>query len=263
MVPGRHCTLSPVAWPPADPLSWTTSTSSWPNDGEIDIVEGVNQQVTNQISLHTGDNCSMNQASNGSIGTLGSTDCASATNPAGCSLTDKSPGSYGEPFNAGQGGVYAMEWTSQAISVWWWARRDIPADVRSGAPQPATWATPVARFQGSCDIDSHFKDHQIVRSPPTPARPGLAATADMHLIDLRHHLLRRLGRPSRSVGRLVRGQVRIVVQCLCDGQHRWLQTGLLGDSIGQGLSGRLSVSARWHVEPVCSLCLRPHYADLD
>lgn len=55
-----------------------------------------------------------------------------------------------------------MEWTSEAISVWWWARRDVPADVASGQPNPKSWAIPVAHFTG-CDFDALFQNHQIVR----------------------------------------------------------------------------------------------------
>lgn len=71
--------------------------------------------------------------------------------------------SYGEAFNAARGGVYAMQWTSGTINVYWWARRDIPQDVKGGSPDPSTWATPVASYSSaSCDIDKLFQDHQIV-----------------------------------------------------------------------------------------------------
>ncbi|KAI9851854.1 MAG: hypothetical protein M1838_002570 [Thelocarpon superellum] len=144
------------------PAFWTAQVDPWPAGGEIDIIEGADEQTANKIALHTGDNCSMDQGYSQSIGVPGPTDCAVSTSYTGCTEQDKNPGSYGQAFNDGEGGVYAMEWNSDHIAVWWWARRDIPADVTSGNPDPTSWATPVARFKGSCDIDSHFSNHQII-----------------------------------------------------------------------------------------------------
>ncbi len=143
--------------------SWMTNLNgSWPAGGEIDIIEGVNTQASNQITLHTGGQCSIAPESELYRGSVGSTDCQVSSNSAGCFVTDNNTASYGESFNEGHGGVYAMEWTSEAISVWWWARRDVPTDVSSGNPDPKSWAIPVARFVG-CDIDRLFQNHQIVR----------------------------------------------------------------------------------------------------
>ena len=59
-----------------------------------------------------------------------------------------------------------MEWTSGAINIYWWARKDIPADVSGGKPDPSAWAKPVASYgSGSCDIDALFANHQIVCCP--------------------------------------------------------------------------------------------------
>lgn len=44
----------------------------------------------------------------------------------GCGIKDFT---YGEGFNQGGGGVYAMEWTSDGISVWFFPRRHIPRDL--------------------------------------------------------------------------------------------------------------------------------------
>ena len=147
--------------------SWTTNLNgSWPAGGEIDIIEGVNTQTYNQISLHTGSaaKCGISTDMTNFTGrVLHNNDCAVASNPSGCSVTDSQAMSYVEAFNAAQGGVYAMKWTSDAINVYWWARRDIPQDVISGNPDPSTWAKPVASSSSaSCDIDTLFQNHQIV-----------------------------------------------------------------------------------------------------
>lgn len=60
------------------------------------------------------------------------------------------------------GGIYATEWTGSAISIWFFPSNAVPGDISSGNPNPASWGAPTARFAGSCDINSHFNDLQIV-----------------------------------------------------------------------------------------------------
>jgi hypothetical protein len=62
---------------------------------------------------------------------------------------------YGNGFNAIDGGVYAMQWRTSAISGWLFPRDSIPADITSGAPEPATWGTLLTRFVTTdCDFGS-------------------------------------------------------------------------------------------------------------
>lgn len=70
--------------------------------------------------------------------------------------------SYGFDFNNEGGGVYATEWTSDFITVWFFPRYSIPPDITAGQPQPSLWGLPQANFQGSCNIDSKFGDHKII-----------------------------------------------------------------------------------------------------
>ena len=37
--------------------AWWSQGADWPNGGEIDTFEGVNQQKTNQMALHTNSGC--------------------------------------------------------------------------------------------------------------------------------------------------------------------------------------------------------------
>lgn len=143
---------------------------NWPNSGEIDIIEGVNSQTTDKITMHTGPNCNM--AINGSLAssTLSTTNCNAGNGDDGCSVTTANSQGYGAGFNAIGGGVYAMEWTDNAISVWFIPRTSgliatVTGTGNATAPDPSAWGTPTVRFTpagSGCDMSSHFKDMNIV-----------------------------------------------------------------------------------------------------
>lgn len=137
-MPGNACGMWPAFW---------TTGPNWPSSGEIDIIEGVNMQPQNQVTMHTSDGCSL----------AGSSCLANK----GCPLKG---GKFADGFNPGNGGIYAMEWTSDGISVWNFDRGQEPQDILGNSPDPKGWGNPIAAFQGgsSCDIDQHFKDQQIV-----------------------------------------------------------------------------------------------------
>ncbi|KAK0113647.1 hypothetical protein ONS95_013893 [Cadophora gregata] len=144
------------------PAFWTVG-ADWPTNGEIDILEGVNDDTTNHITLHTSPGCMLNSSGALSSSSLSTSDCNAGNAGEGCSISTTNNQNYGTGFNAIGGGVYAMEWTSSAIKVFFFARGAIPADIISGSPDPTTWGTPVGSFSGTgCLIDSHFKDHKIV-----------------------------------------------------------------------------------------------------
>ena len=149
--------------------SWFVGPN-WPNSGEIDIIEGVNDQTNNAMTLHTSDGCIIDN-SNAFTGTLATTNCyvnapGQAAN-AGCDIQSQDTRSYGAGFNANGGGVIATEWTSEKISIWFFPRGATPGDISSGDPYPSAWGPPVAQFKGGCDIDSRLQNQQIVR--PNPA----------------------------------------------------------------------------------------------
>lgn len=135
---------------------------NWPNGGEVDIIEGANMAYTNLISAHTSANCVLPPASNAVSGTQDYTDCSDTEY--GCNYyPEDDMSSYGTDFNAVGGGVYALQWTDEAISVWHFARHAIPKDVVAKQPDPRRWGPPQASFGGSaCDVDSHFDDMSIV-----------------------------------------------------------------------------------------------------
>jgi len=138
---------------------------NWPNEGEIDIIEGVNGNANNAMTLHTSGGCSITN-DNAFTGTLGTTNCyvsaPGQSNNAGCDIQDQSTQSYGTGLSSIGGGVIVTEWTSSDINIWFFSRGSAPGDIASGSPDPASLGEPVARFQGGCNIDSHFQNLQIV-----------------------------------------------------------------------------------------------------
>ena len=154
-MPGGTCGVWPAFW---------LVGPDWPSNGEIDILEGANAQLSNQMTLHTGDDCLI-----GTTGYLGkavtlncNTRAPDQPENAGCGIVSQDNKSYGAGFNQIGGGVYAMHWNSSAIAIWFWPRSSIPSDISSGNPDPSTWPAPMSLFTGSCDIDKNFKNLQIV-----------------------------------------------------------------------------------------------------
>jgi hypothetical protein len=116
---------------------------SWPTNGEIDIIEGMNSASSNDMTLHTNAGCSMSNYDTPYSGTLmiSNRDVnapGQATN-AGCLIKSPSSQTFGSGFNAIGGGVYATEWTSAAISIYFFPRNAIPADITTGNPDPSGW----------------------------------------------------------------------------------------------------------------------------
>lgn len=133
--------------------------------GEIDILEGVNNQATNQYTLHTSEGCT---ASKGSVGITGqpgqTTQCATiGDDNTGCAYLDTDARSYGEGFNNAGGGVFAHLWDHTGIKIWHFARSEVPKDINNGNPNPVSWGAPAAFWSAdSCNITDHFHGHALV-----------------------------------------------------------------------------------------------------
>ncbi|KAG0709420.1 glycoside hydrolase family 16 protein [Suillus ampliporus] len=150
------------------PSFWTVGPN-WPLAGEIDIIEGVNNQDTNQMTLHSGTSemCTLEKSSGTDkfVGQVLGTSCYSTeTADAGCAIADTDTSSFGYGFNNAEGGVFALLWDNSAgMSMWHFARSDIPADLTAQNPTPSTWGTPAGFWSAqSCDISANFYDHQMV-----------------------------------------------------------------------------------------------------
>jgi hypothetical protein len=158
------------------PAFWTVSKVNYPAQGEIDILENIHDNTVSLHALHTAPMCevvgnvkgkqqSANQNTYNCDDTATTSDYGSKTQykNQGCAATSTDPNSFGSTFNAQGGGVYAMEWTSDYIKVWNFEPSTVPTNLRSANPNPDLWGTPAfTTLQGSCDIDTHFKDHQVI-----------------------------------------------------------------------------------------------------
>ncbi|CRG83403.1 hypothetical protein PISL3812_00754 [Talaromyces islandicus] len=149
-MPAQACGVWPAFW---------TVGKSWPADGEIDIIEGVNRQANNQMALHTEGDCQI--TSKDQTGSTTAGQCALSTGTSGCEIQG-TKGSYGDAFNAGGGGVYAIEWTSKFIKIWSFPRDSIPASITAGKPDSAEFGTPMGNFQGSCNVGDEFQAQRII-----------------------------------------------------------------------------------------------------
>ena len=137
---------------------------NWPSQGEIDIIEGVNQNAQNQMTLHTSPGCTVSVGPGGQSGTsVGDPNCGDGGGYNGCPVIDYVGTSYGTGYNAAGGGVYATEWTSSSIKIWYFQKGQVPADITNGNPNPSGWGQPAANF-GGCNFDQYFQNMNIVSS---------------------------------------------------------------------------------------------------
>ena len=156
-MPGGVCSTWPAFW---------LVGPNWPNSGEIDILEGVNEQTSNKMTLHTGPGVVVSKNATFS-GDLVTPNCdinaPGQDKNAGCLISDSDNATYGNAFNLNGGGVFATEWNSAGIKIFFFPRNAIPADIASGSPEPnEAWGAPRAAFTGNFTVDEHFKDLNIV-----------------------------------------------------------------------------------------------------
>ena len=127
------------------PAFWTANLNTWPDGGEIDIIEGVNNQQVNHYAFHVGGTCS--QSGQTQTGTIETTDCnVYDSDNSGCGGYAKNTDTYGDGMIAAGGGVYAMDWRKAGIRMWYFPPNKIPKDITSGKPTTSGWGTVIFKF---------------------------------------------------------------------------------------------------------------------
>ncbi|KAJ3287371.1 hypothetical protein HK104_008644 [Borealophlyctis nickersoniae] len=155
----QHMPIGCGTWP----AFWTFGPN-WPNNGEIDILEGVNTQSKNQYTLHTKAGCQFAGIGRDESGSPSTTNCdVAVAGNAGCSVLDPSTASYGTDFNNRQGGTFATLWDASGIKIWFFTNSAVPADLKNNNPNPAAWGRPTANFPfGSHCPASFFQSQNII-----------------------------------------------------------------------------------------------------
>jgi hypothetical protein len=95
---------------------------------------------------------------------LSNSNCNTGNAGTGCGVTTTTANAYGTSFNNNGGGVYATQWESSGVYVWFWPHNSVPADITAGAPVTGNWGLPIVAFNGgsACDVDNFFYSQQIV-----------------------------------------------------------------------------------------------------
>ncbi|KAI6177795.1 Endo-1,3(4)-beta-glucanase [Aphelenchoides bicaudatus] len=140
------------------------AVENWPGCGQINIIEGVNTNKNNTMSLNTDEGCQITNSSTEYTGKLLKSNCyikaPGQKINRGCQILADGNDNYGEGFNKANGGVYATEITSEYISIWHFPRLKIPEDLKYGGlnPNPESWGTPTAKFCGDFPSSEWVED---------------------------------------------------------------------------------------------------------
>lgn len=182
------------------PAWWLTDEDRWPYSGEIDVVEGINEQSVVKTALHTSDKCDMYahvsdywhtghwDRSTGIPDTYTGKLDFNTSMPAdncwvmaphqwanqGCVAVHQNNGTLGTAVNQAGGAIYVLEWdpSNKYIRSWVFRKdQDIPANLHEAIsnddvkPDPMTWGYPYAYFaigEGTgCSAD-HFQNMRLV-----------------------------------------------------------------------------------------------------
>lgn len=163
------------------PALWTTMGSSWPHNGEIDVVEGTGYTSSgkdaNQMTVHLGQDSPLNlrrrgASSNKYLGRLvqNANNCNQYGAHTGCAFYDSNDNgpSWGTSFNNAGGGIWAMQFgKGNTVNIWFWGRKSgkIPDELSDASKSPkrldtSKWGSPMGHFQTSGN--SQIKQQNII-----------------------------------------------------------------------------------------------------
>ena len=137
---------------------WSAYWLYGPTGGEIDLMENINLATKNQYVLHTYTDLVVSNFSDPATarlaqmymqGTFTNLNCTTYQGAnIGCVVSGVN-NTFGREWNSNLGGVIALEYLPEAISVWQFSRDDIPADAVNGTPVPSSWRMPDAHFMSA------------------------------------------------------------------------------------------------------------------
>lgn len=155
------------------PAFWTIGTGEWPTGGEIDIIEGTNDQGNNQYTVHTTTSCKIPKKNNDDLsgnneaysGEARALDCSPV---AGCSIDGGEAHTFGPGMNAAGGGFLLTRIKQTAgVSMWWFPRdKGIPQVLLDGKDEidEKELGQRIAHFPASdqCDLDKSLTEQQLI-----------------------------------------------------------------------------------------------------
>lgn len=165
--------------------AWWLSGPNWPHSGEIDVVECINGDSRNRVTLHTGPDCDMQGDDTGFLGHWNSPGTVARNcnvtgghggNNVGCQMRSQDNASCGAAFNQlGSGGVYVTLLLQGStmdpyegpprIASWFFRRSEVPADVTASRPTPSLWRKPDVQFRlGERCSPQHFHELNMILS---------------------------------------------------------------------------------------------------
>ena len=190
----QHMPVGCGVWP----AFWLTNEKHWPHWGEVDLIEGINNQPTLKTALHTSRDCSVADASNflpknstihwetanippawGGTGMVNASDCwrwaPHQWNNQGCVEMNPNNKTISLGLNAVGGGIFALEWDPIHGYIRSWAfapHQTAPANLREALrtaksrqpvrPDPTQWPTPYAYFPiGEFGNEQRFMSERI------------------------------------------------------------------------------------------------------
>ena len=140
----------------------------WPNNGEIDIIEGVNLWNDDLSNFHTSTGCDYTNITLNMTGEFCSwcpLNCTSyAGHNQGCGIFAENVNTFGVQLNENKGGVFATQIDDNiGIKIWFWQHENIPDDIVIKKPDPSLWGIPYAFWSfGSWCTSDHVNELQII-----------------------------------------------------------------------------------------------------
>ncbi|OAR01228.1 hypothetical protein LLEC1_00180 [Akanthomyces lecanii] len=160
------------------PGFWTVGTGHWPTAGEIDLYEGWHLQPANKVAIHVGPSgaigqCVLDQSAQAAQVLTGNCDNTFEDGVhqwanQGCQSEEIRNGIWGSP----QGGIQALEWTSDTIKIYTWPIGAAPSNIGSSNPDTSSWGTPSVQLtKPGCDTETAFSDQKLLFTLPFCGNP--------------------------------------------------------------------------------------------